>query len=178
MFGKKPEANKSRAWKKLEKHYKKMRDVEMRDLFRKDPQRAERYTINLDSMMLDYSKNRFTDRTMAYLLMLAKESKLAEKIEAMFKGDKINSTENRAVLHVALRNRENSPIYVDGKNVMPEINAVLAKMRKFSEDVRLGKFVGQTGKKLTNIVNIGIGGSDLGPKMATEALRKYRGKDI
>ena len=113
MFGKKPEVNKSRAWKKLANHYKKMRDVEMRGLFRKDPQRAERYTINLDSMMLDYSKNRITDRTMAYLLALAKECKLSEKIEAMFKGDKINSTENRAVLHVALRNRENSPIYVD-----------------------------------------------------------------
>lgn len=178
MFGKKPEVNKSRAWKRLAKHYKKMRDVEMRGLFRKDPQRAERYNINLESMMLDYSKNRITDRTMAYLLALAKECRLAEKIEAMFKGERINITEHRPVLHVALRNRENTPIYVDGKNVMPEINAVLAKMRKFSEEVRLGKFTGQTGKKLTNIVNIGIGGSDLGPKMATEALRKYWGKDI
>lgn len=178
MFGKTSEVNKSRAWKRLEKHYKKMRDVEMRGLFRKDPQRAERYNINLESMMLDYSKNRITDRTMTYLLGLAKEAKLAEKIEAMFKGEKINNTENRAVLHVALRNRENTPIYVDGKNVMPDINAVLSKMRQFSEAVRLGKFTGHTGKKLTNIVNIGIGGSDLGPKMAAEALRKYWAKDI
>ena len=178
MFGKTSEVNKSKAWKRLEKHYKKMRDVEMRGLFRKDAQRAERYNINLESMMLDYSKNRITDRTMTYLLGLAKEAKLAEKIEAMFKGEKINNTENRAVLHVALRNRENTPIYVDGKNVMPEINAVLSKMRQFSEAVRLGKFTGHTGKRLTNIVNIGIGGSDLGPKMATEALRKYWAKDI
>ena len=178
MFGISSEVNKSKAWKKLEKHYKKMRNVEMRGLFRKDPQRAERYNINLEAMMFDYSKNRITDRTLVHLINLAKESGLSEKIEAMFKGEKINNTENRAVLHVALRNRENTPIYVDGKNVMPEINAVLAKMRQFSEAVRLGKFTGQTGKKLTNIVNIGIGGSDLGPKMAAEALRKYWAKDI
>jgi len=178
MFGNKQEANKGKAWKKLAKHFRDMKDVEMRGLFRKDAQRAERYNINLDAMMLDYSKNRITDKTLSCLLDLAKESKLAEKIEAMFKGDKINMTEKRAVLHIALRNRENTPIYVDGKNVMPEVNAVLAKMRKFTEDVRLGKFVGYTGKKLTNIVNIGIGGSDLGPKMATEALRKYWAKDI
>lgn len=178
MFGYKQEANKSKAWKRLAKHFKDMQDVEMRGLFRKDAQRAERYNINLETMMLDYSKNRITDRTISYLLELANESKLPEKIEAMFKGEKINHTENRAVLHVALRNRENTPIYVDGKNVMPEINAVLAKMRKFTEDVRLGNFLGYTGKKLTNIVNIGIGGSDLGPKMAAEALRKYWAKDI
>ncbi len=178
MFGISSEVNKSKAWKKLEKHYKKMRNVEMRGLFRKDPQRAERYNINLEAMMFDYSKNRITDRTLVHLINLAKESGLSEKIEAMFKGEKINNTENRAVLHVALRNRENTPIYVDGKNVMPEVNAVLAKMRQFSEAVRLGKFTGQTGKKLTNIVNIGIGGSDLGPKMAAEALRKYWAKDI
>lgn len=178
MFGKKHEANQNKAWKKLTKHYHEMQDVEMRGLFRKDPQRAERYNINIESMMLDYSKNRITDKTMTYLLDLAKEAKLSEKIEAMFRGDKINQTENRAVLHVALRNRENSPIYVDGKNVMPDINEILAKIRKFSEDVRLGKFKGHTGKKLINIVNIGIGGSDLGPKMAVEALRKYWAKDI
>ncbi len=178
IFGNSAQVNKTRAWKKLVKHYKKMRDVEMRGLFRKDPQRAERYNINLDAMMLDYSKNRITDRTMAYLIALAKTCKLPEKIEAMFRGDKINHTEKRAVLHVALRNRENTPIMVDGRNVMPEVNAVLAKMRKFSEAVRLGKFTGHTGKKLVNIVNIGIGGSDLGPKMAVEALRKYWSKDI
>ena len=178
MFGRKSEANKSKAWKKLAKHYSEMQDVEMRGLFRKDPQRAERYNINLESMILDYSKNRITDKTMACLLDLAKEANLSEKIEAMFKGDRINYTENRAVLHVALRNRENTPIYVDGKDVMPDVNEVLGKMRKFSESVRLGKFKGHTGKKLVNIVNIGIGGSDLGPKMAVEALRKYWAKDI
>ena len=178
MFGTNQETNKSKAWKKLAKHFRDMCDVEMRGLFRKDAQRAERYSINLETMLVDYSKNRITDRTLGYLLELAKERKLSEKIEMMFKGDKINQTENRAVLHVALRNRENTPIFVDGKNVMPEINAVLAKMRKFTEDVRLGKFVGHTGKKLINIVNIGIGGSDLGPKMAVEALRKYWMKDI
>ena len=178
MFGKKPEANKSKAWKKLAKHYNEMQDVEMRGLFRKDPQRAERYSINLESMILDYSKNRITDKTMSCLLDLANEAGLSDKIEAMFKGDRINYTENRAVLHVALRNRENTPIYVNGKDVMPDVNEVLGKMRKFSESVRLGKFKGHTGKKLINIVNIGIGGSDLGPKMAVEALRKYWAKDI
>ncbi len=178
MFGIKKEVNKSRAWKRLENHYKSFRKVEMRDMFQKDPQRAEKYSINLDTMMFDYSKNRINDRTMKYLLALAKERKLDEKINEMFAGDKINITEHRAVLHTALRNRSNTPVYVDGKNVMPEINAVLAKMRQFSEAVRLGKFVGHTGKKLTNIVNIGIGGSDLGPKMAAEALKKYWGKGI
>lgn len=178
MFGLKKTVNKTRAWKRLEHHYKTMRKVEMRDMFAKDPQRAERYSINLNAMMLDYSKNRINDRTMKYLLALAKECKLPEKIEQMFSGDKINLTENRAVLHTALRNRDNTPIYVDGKNIMSQINEVLAKMRKFSEAVRLGEFKGQTGKKLTNIVNIGIGGSDLGPKMALEALRKYWSKDI
>jgi glucose-6-phosphate isomerase len=111
-------------------------------------------------------------------LRLAEDCGLKEKIEAMFRGDKINFTENRAVLHTALRNRDNHPIYVDGKNIMPQINEVLAKMKKFSDDVRLGKFVGHTGKKLTNIVNIGIGGSDLGPVMVTEALRKYWAKGM
>lgn len=177
MFGSK-EVNKSRAWKRLEHHYKNMRKVEMRDLFAKDSARAERYNISLENMILDYSKNRINDKTMKYLMALANECKLSEKIQAMFSGEKINFTENRPVLHIALRNRSNEPIYVDGENVMPEVNRVLGKMRKFSEAVRLGEFKGYTGKKLTNIVNIGIGGSDLGPKMATEALRKYWAKDI
>lgn len=178
MFMKSKEVNQSRIWKKLERHYKSFRKVEMRDMFDKDPQRAERFKICLENLTLDYSKNRINERTMKYLLTLAKERKVTEKIEEMFKGDKINKTENRAVLHIALRNRANTPIYVDGENVMPKINDVLAKMRKFSEAVRLGKFTGYSGKKLTNIVNIGIGGSDLGPKMAVEALRKYWAKDI
>lgn len=178
MFGLKKEINKSRAWKRLEKHAKKMRKIEMRDMFEADPKRAEKYSINLENMLVDFSKNRINERTFAYLLGLAKEAKVEQKIEKMFSGDKINMTENRAVLHVALRNRDNTPIYVDGKDVMPEVNRVLAKIRDFSEAVRLGEFKGHTGKKLTNIVNIGIGGSDLGPKMAVEALKKYWAKDV
>lgn len=174
----KKEVNKFKYWKKLASHYKKMKKVQMRELFDADENRAEKYTIKLDAMLLDYSKNRITDKTMKYLFRLARECKLDEWIEAMFEGRRINITEHRPVLHTALRNRANTPVYVDGKNVMPQINEVLAKMRSFSEAVRLGKFKGHTGKKLTNIVNIGIGGSDLGPVMATEALRKYWAKDI
>ena len=170
--------NKTKAWKKLESHYKHFRKVEMKDLFACDADRAKKFSVNLEAMYVDYSKNRINDRTMKLLLNLARECDLENKIKAMFKGDKINVTERRPVLHIALRNRANTPIYVDGKDVMPQINEVLAKMRKFSEAVRLGQFKGQTGKKLTNIVNIGIGGSDLGPVMACEALRKYWAKDI
>lgn len=170
--------NKTKAWKKLESHYKHFRKVEMKDLFACDADRAKKFSVNLEAMYVDYSKNRINDRTMKLLLNLARECDLENKIKAMFKGDKINVTERRPVLHIALRNRANTPIYVDGKNVMPQINEVLAKMKKFSDAVRFGEFKGQTGKKLTNIVNIGIGGSDLGPIMACEALRKYWAKDI
>ena len=170
--------NKTKAWKKLESHYKHFRKVEMKDLFACDADRAKKFSVNLEAMYVDYSKNRVNDRTMKLLLNLARECDLENKIKAMFKGDKINVTERRPVLHIALRNRANTPIYVDGKNVMPQINEVLAKMKKFSDAVRFGEFKGQTGKKLTNIVNIGIGGSDLGPVMACEALRKYWAKDI
>ena len=178
MFGLSKEINKTRAWKRLEKQAKKMRKIEMRDLFEQDSKRAEKYTLSLDNMTVDFSKNRICDRTFSYLQLLAKEANVKTKIDKMFAGEKINTTENRAVLHIALRNRDNAPIYVDGKDVMPDVNAVLAKIKSFSEAVRLGKFVGHTGKKLTNIVNIGIGGSDLGPKMAVEALKKYWPKDI
>ena len=170
--------NKTKAWKKLESHYKHFRKVEMKDLFACDADRAKKFSVNLEAMYVDYSKNRINDRTMKLLLNLARECDLENKIKAMFKGDKINVPERRPVLHIALRNRANTPIYVDGKNVMPQINEVLAKMKKFSDAVRFGEFKGQTGKKLTNIVNIGIGGSDLGPVMACEALRKYWAKDI
>ena len=171
--------NKSKAWKKLESHYKAFRKTEMRDLFAKDPHRAEKFTERLDdTIILDYSKNRISEKTMSYLMSLARERRLEDKIKSMFRGDKINITENRAVLHTALRNRENKPVMVDGRDVMPDINAVFAKMRRFSEDVRFGRFKGHTGKRLVNIVNIGIGGSDLGPFMAGEALKKYWLKGI
>lgn len=178
MFSLKQDINQSIQWKKLEKLAKKMRKIEMRDMFAKDDKRAEKYSLELENMIVDFSKNRIDDKVFKALMGLAKKAKIRNKIMDMFEGKKINITENRAVLHVALRNRENSPIYVDGENVMPEINKVLAKMKEFSEAVRLGKFVGYTGKKLTNIVNIGIGGSDLGPKMAVEALKKYMPKDM
>lgn len=178
MFNLKSEINKSMQWKRLEKLAKKMRKIEMRDMFAKDDKRAEKYSLKLENMLVDFSKNRIDDKVFKALLSLAKKAKVQNKITDMFEGKKINITENRAVLHVALRNRENTPIYVDGENVMPEINKVLAKIKDFSEAVRLGKFVGYTGKKLTNIVNIGIGGSDLGPKMAVEALKKYMPKEM
>lgn len=170
--------NKLGAWKRLERHCKKMKKIEMRDFFDKDKDRAEKFSLKLESLLFDYSKNRIDEKTIKYLLELAKTRGLEEKIQQMFRGDKINFTERRAVLHTALRNRANTPVYLDGKDVMVEINEVLDKMKQFSDDVRYGEFKGHTGKKLTNIVNIGIGGSDLGPVMATEALRKYWAKDI
>lgn len=174
MFG----SSKTKAWKKLENTYNQFKNIHMRDLFANDVHRAEKYSLSLDNMLVDYSKNRIDEKVMEALLSLAEERHLADKIKDMFSGKKINKTENRAVLHIALRNRKNTPIYVDGRDVMPKINEVLAKMKDFSEAVRLGKFTGYTGKKLTNIVNIGIGGSDLGPYMVTEALRPYWAKDI
>ncbi len=170
--------SKTKAWKKLGEHYKHIKDVKMREMFEYDEDRAKKFTIQLENLMLDYSKNRINERTMKLLCRLTRDCQLEEMIKAMFRGDKINTTEKRAVLHVALRNRANTPIMVDGKDVMPQINEVFAKMRDFSEAVRLGKFKGHTGKKLTNIVNIGIGGSDLGPVMACEALKKYWAKDM
>ncbi|MBR2136966.1 MAG: glucose-6-phosphate isomerase [Alphaproteobacteria bacterium] len=174
MFGK----TKSKAWKQLEKVYGSFAKTQMKDLFHDDPKRAEKYSVAFDNMFLDYSKNRIDDKVMNALYALAEERHLQDKIKAMFSGQKINQTENRAVLHIALRNRANKPIYVDGHDVMPQINKVLEKMRDFSEAVRLGTFTGYTGKKLTNIVNIGIGGSDLGPYMVTQALKPYWQKDI
>lgn len=137
----KKEVNKFKYWKKLTSHYKKMRKVQMRDLFDDDAKRADRFSIQLDALYYDYSKNRITDKTMKYLIRLAEECHLHEKIEEMFTGKRINITENRPVLHTALRNRANTPVYVDGKNVMPQINEVLAKMRDFSDAVRFGKFL-------------------------------------
>jgi len=171
-------SDKLKSWKKLASHYGRFKKIEMKDLFAADTKRAKKYSIDLEHFHLDYSKNRINEKTIQLLTDLAEEVGLKEKIKAMFSGEKINFTENRPVLHIALRNCGNSPIYVDGQNIMPDINAVLAKMRKFTEEVRFGNFKGATGKKLTNIVNIGIGGSDLGPVMATAALREYWAKDI
>lgn len=160
-------------WKALEKHAKKMRGVHMRDLFDGQPDRFRKYSIAFEDILFDYSKNRITDKTMELLLDLARASDLQGWIEKMFTGEKINWTEKRAVLHVALRNRSNTPIYVDGKDVMPDVNRVLDKMKGFSNMVRSGKWKGFTGKKIKTFVNIGIGGSDLGPVMITEALKPY-----
>ena len=161
------------AWQALQKHRRKMAKVHMRDLFARDPQRFERFSLRVGDILFDYSKNRVTQETMRLLVDLARQANLPDKMEAMFTGLRYNNTENRAVLHVALRNRSNRPIRVDGKDVMPEVNAVLAKMRAFSEAVRSGAWKGYTGKPIADIVNIGIGGSDLGPKMVCEALKPY-----
>ncbi|HKK13708.1 MAG TPA: glucose-6-phosphate isomerase [Gammaproteobacteria bacterium] len=163
----------SNAWRALTDHYFEMRDLHMRDLFAADPQRFERFSARFDDILLDYSKNRVNAETMGLLLDLARERGVADWIERMFAGDKINVTEDRAVLHVALRNRSNRPIYVDGRDVMPEVNRVLDHMREFTTAVRDGEWAGFTGKPMTDVVNIGIGGSDLGPVMVTEALRPY-----
>ena len=145
----------------------------MRDLFTSEPDRFEKFSLRLDDILFDYSKNRITEKTIDLLVELARKANLAEMIEAMFAGEKINNTEGRAVLHVALRNRSDRPILVDGKNVMPEVNSVLEKMRLFSDSVRSGEWHGYTGKAITDVVNIGIGGSDLGPQMVTAALAHY-----
>jgi len=161
------------AWKALQEHYEEVAHLHMRDLFSRDPKRFEKFSLRFDDILFDYSKNRITEKTIALLVDLARQGDLAEMIEAMFSGEKINNTEGRAVLHVALRNRSNRPILVDGEDVMPEVNRVLEKMRLFSDSVRSGAWQGYTGKGITDVVNIGIGGSDLGPQMVTAALAHY-----
>ena len=163
----------SAAWQALQSHYKTMRQIRMRDLFADDPQRFVKFSLTCNDLLLDYSKNIITDDTMALLMGLARQARLGEWRDRMFSGEKINVTEGRAVLHVALRNRSNRPIYADGADVMPKVNAVLEQMRRFSAQVRGGDCRGYTGKRFTDVVNIGIGGSDLGPVMATEALKPY-----
>ena len=163
----------SPAWQALEIHRQALDGTHMRDLFATDPKRFAKFSLSFQDILFDYSKNRITDETMTLLLDLAQQAKLGTAIDAMFSGAKINTTENRAVLHVALRNRSNRPILVDGQDVMPEVNRVLGKMRTFSEAVRSGNWKGYTGKPITDVVNIGIGGSDLGPKMVTLALTPY-----
>lgn len=166
------------AWKKLIEHQGEVGDLHMRDLFAQDPGRFERFSLRLGEILFDFSKNRITEKTMRLLIDLARQAHLAQHAQAMFSGEKINTTEKRAVLHVALRNRSNTPIYVDGQDVMPEVNRVLGKMRSFSEAVRSGAWKGYTGKAITDVVNIGIGGSDLGPKMVCEALKPYSQRSL
>ncbi|MEK6756167.1 MAG: glucose-6-phosphate isomerase [Bacteroidota bacterium] len=163
----------SSAWKALGQHQREIALVHMRDLFAGDPLRFQKLSVRWKDILLDYSKNRVTEKTMSLLLDLAREVGLDRWIEKMFTGEKINSTEHRAVLHIALRNRSNTPIIVDGEDVMPAVNEVLDHMRTFSESVRNGSWKGFTGKEMTDVVNIGIGGSDLGPVMVTEALKPY-----
>ena len=161
------------AWKQLESHYTQMKDRHMRDLFAADPQRFERFSLQFEDMLVDFSKNIITPKTLNLLLQLAEETKVKDAIAQMFAGEPINETENRAVLHIALRNRSDRPITVEGKDVMPEVKGVLAQMKFFSKKILSGEWKGYTGKRITDIVNIGIGGSDLGPLMVTEALRPY-----
>ena len=161
------------AWRALTAHAATMRDVHLRTLFADDPERARRLSFRLDDLLFDFSKHRVTDETMEALMALARQRDLPAWIERMFTGEKINVTEGRAVLHVALRNRDNRPIRVDGKNVVPVVSAVLAKMRKFTDRVRAGEHTGHTGEAITDVVNLGIGGSDLGPLMVCEALEPY-----
>ena len=164
---------KRKAWKKLKEHHEKVRDVHLRTLFEEDPQRGERMAVEAVGLYLDYSKNRVTDKTLKLLVSLAEQSGLRERIDAMFGGEKINITENRAVLHVALRAPKEASILVDGENVVPKVHAVLDRMSDFADRLRSGQWKGHTGKRIVNVINIGIGGSDLGPVMAYEALKHY-----
>jgi glucose-6-phosphate isomerase len=166
------------AWKALETHYEQLRTVPLRTLFADDPGRAARFTIEAAGLFLDYSKNRITQETRKLLLQLAQESGLRERLDAMFRGDKINVTEKRAVLHVALRAPKGEAIFVDGVDVVPAVHEVLDKMAAFSDRVRSGEWKGHTGKRIRNVINIGIGGSDLGPVMAYEALKYYSDRSM
>ncbi len=165
-------------WRRLTKHQQEIAPRHMREMFQDDPQRFEKFSLQFNDILLDYSKNRITEETLALLMQLARESHVEEWRERMFSGEKINFTENRAVLHTALRNRGNKPVLVDGKDVMPDVNRVLKQMREFTERVRSGAWKGYTGKPITDIVNIGIGGSDLGPFMACTALKPFSRPDL
>ena len=161
------------AWSKLSDHFNRMKSVHMRELFSNDPNRFDKFQISFESMLVDFSKNRLNQETMDNLISLADECTLAEAIQSMFAGEAINQTEDRSVLHVALRNRSNTPVMVDGQDVMSDVNKVLLQMEQFSNNLINGNWKGYTGKPITDLVNIGIGGSDLGPLMVTEALRPY-----
>jgi glucose-6-phosphate isomerase len=166
------------SWRKLQEYYNNFKETHMRDLFKNDTKRFHRYSLRFEDILVDFSKNRIDDKIREYLTELAGECGLSNAVESMFSGEKINVTEDRAVLHVALRNRSNEPLIVDGKDVMPEVNAVLSQMKEFSDDIISGRWRGYTGKTVTDIVNIGIGGSDLGPLMITEALKPYKKENL
>ena len=168
----------TKAFKKLKSHHKTITKNSIKDLFDSDPKRFSKFSLKFQDILLDYSKNNINGRTISYLLELANECKLEESISKMFSGDVINETEGRAVLHTALRNRSNTPVIVDGKDVMPDVNRVLAQMKDFSTKVRSGEWKGYSGKAITDIVNVGIGGSDLGPVMVTESLKSYAQKGL
>lgn len=178
MDGNKLALTKSQAWQALETHFTELKDLHMRDLFAADAQRFDKFSVHFNDILLDFSKNRVTEETMQLLFQLAREANVAGWARRMFNGEHINFTEDRAVLHVALRNRSNTPMLVDGEDVMPEVNRVLEKMRRFCIKVHTGIWKGHTGKPITDVVNIGIGGSDLGPLMVTEALHPYARGDI
>jgi len=165
-------------WQQLSAHKDEICNTLMRDMFAEDPQRFEKFSLQFGDLLLDYSKNRISEKTMELLFQLARDCHVEQWRDRMFNGEKINFTENRAVLHTALRNRSNKPVLVDGKDVMPDVNRVLAQMRVFTEQVRSGQWLGYSGKRITNIVNIGIGGSDLGPVMACTALRPYASGEL
>ncbi len=168
----------SSPWNALQQHFDKIKTVQMRELFADQPDRFDRFSLRMDDLLFDYSKNRITDETMSLLMDLACHADVEGWREKMFTGERINFTEDRAVLHIALRNRSNRPIEVDGEDVMPRVNEVLARMREFTEKVRSGSWKGYTGQTIRNVVNIGIGGSDLGPAMVTLALEPYRQEDL
>lgn len=165
-------------WQKLNQHQQNIASLHMRDLFAQDAKRFDKFSLKFADILFDYSKHRITDETLPMLFQLAREAKIEDWRDKMFAGEKINITEDRAVLHTALRNRANTPVLVDGHNVMPDVNAVLAQMREFSDKVRNGSWTGYTGKRITDIVNIGIGGSDLGPVMVCDALKPYSSPDL
>jgi glucose-6-phosphate isomerase len=169
---------KASSWRRLTAHFEQVKDLHMRELFAADPGRFAKLSLRFGDILVDYSKNRITEDTVRLLLGLAEEAGLEDAVDKMFTGDKINETEGRAVLHVALRNRANTPIIEDGRDVMPEVNRVLERIKHFSEQVISGGWTGYTGKRISDIVNIGIGGSDLGPVMATECLRPYAKKGL
>lgn len=165
-------------WQKLSQHQQNIASLHMRDLFAQDAKRFDKFSLKFADILFDYSKHRITDETLPMLFQLAREAKIEEWRDKMFAGEKINITENRAVLHTALRNRANTPVMVDGRDVMPDVNAVLTQMREFSDKVRNGSWTGYTGKRITDIVNVGIGGSDLGPVMVCDALKPYASPDL